>query len=280
MTRKCQFADRNLCAPGDTIAALFVDIDGTCVVCQPYYDGAIEEFATLMKLCRLSTKEQAAETLKAIYYGSMPQRGFERHRFGEAIAETYEALCKAKKRKPEPEIRNICQSIGSRPFFRKPEVFDNCLPVLGRARHNFLMVAVTVGDREAQKYKIRQAGLDAVFDETIITLHENKAEVVREAIADLGINAKFSAFIGNSIRSDGATLTETNFIYLPLESSLARAEDKLPDDTGFDRFLVRDWREVEERGIIRLLRRRQHDMDEDLDTVNSFTGKDCACKSA
>lgn len=277
MARKCHFADRNLCAPGDTIAALFVDIDGTCVVCQPYYDGAIEEFATLMHLCRLCTKEHAKEMLKRVYYGSMPQRGFERHRFGEAIAETYEKLCAEKKKKPAEEIKQICQSIGSRPFFRKPEVFDNCLPVLGRARHNFLLVAVTVGDREAQKYKIRQAGLDAIFDETIITMHENKAVLVREAITDLGINPRYSAFIGNSIRSDGATLAETNFIYLPLESSLARPEDKLPEDTGFVHFDARDWREVEERGIIRLLRQRQSEMDIDVDTVNAFTGKDCSC---
>lgn len=253
MARKCQFADRNLCATGDRIAALFIDIDGTCVVCQPYYDGAIAEFAALMNLCKLATPAVAADTLKQLYYASMPARGFERGRFGEAIAEAYEALCKAKKRRAQKDIVEICKSIGSRAFFRKPEVFDNCLPVLGRARHNFLLIAVTVGDREAQKYKIRQAGLDALFDEVIITDTENKAELVREAIKDMGIDPQFSAFIGNSIRSDGAALSETNFIYLPLEHSLTRPGDKLPE-SQYQSFTANTWREVEERGIVRLRR--------------------------
>lgn len=254
--RKCQSSDRNLCAGGDKIAALFIDIDGTCVVCQPYWDGAFTEFARLMQLAKLGTFDEALGVLKKVYYGSMPMRGFERHRFAEALHEAYVELCQAKRKKQDPIIVELCKSIGSRPFFRKPEVFDHCLPVLARARHNFLLVAVTVGDREAQKYKIRQAGLDALFDHTIITNAENKAELVREAIEDMGIDPNASAFIGNSIRSDGAALSETNFIYLPLELSLSRPGDCLPE-SKFKKFDAKDWREVEERGIVRLLRQRQ-----------------------
>lgn len=256
MARKCNLPGRNLCAPGDTIAALFVDIDGTCTVCQPYFDGALNEFGALMELAGLTTKASAVKVIEKVYYGSMPQRGFERWRLGEAIEEAYLELCKLKGVKPKKDLMSICHSIGSRPFFRQPEVFPNCIPVLTRASHNFFLVAVTVGDREAQKHKIRQAGLDAIFDQTIITLHENKDEMVAEAIEDLGIDPHYSAFIGNSIRSDGVTLSKTNFIYLPLEQSLVRPTDKLPEGTGFTVYNARDWREAEERGIIRLLRRR------------------------
>lgn len=258
--RKCQSADRNLCAGDDKIAALFIDIDGTCVVCQPYWDGAFAEFSKLMLLCKLGTEEEALEILRKVYYGSMPMRGFERARFGEALHEAYAELCLSKRKKQDPVIVELCKSIGSRPFFRKPEVFDHCLPVLARARHNFLLVAVTVGDREAQKYKIRQAGLDALFDHTIITNAENKAELVEEAIEDMGIDPDASAFIGNSIRSDGVCLSKTNFIYLPLETSLSRPGDALPE-SRFRKFDAKDWREVEERGIVRLLRKRQTHME-------------------
>ncbi|HEY9788343.1 MAG TPA: HAD family hydrolase [Candidatus Obscuribacterales bacterium] len=264
MARKCHFPDRNLCCPDDLIAALFIDLDGTCVVCQPYYDGAIDEFGTLMQLCRLATKEEAIQTLRRVYYGSMPQRGFERARFGEAIVEAYHQLC-TKRRPPRKEITAICQSIGSRPFFRPPEVFPGCKPVLSRAQHNFLLVAVTVGDYEVQRYKMKQSGLDPIFDDHIITDTENKPQVVQEFIKDVGIHPQYSGFIGNSMRSDGAVLSVTNVLYLPLESSLARPEDKFPENTGFELFQARNWAECEQRGIMPLFRRRRKAMEETAD---------------
>lgn len=256
MASKCRFPDRNFCAPDGKIAVLFVDVDGTTSKCQPYFDGAIDEFATLMALCGFSRK-LAKETLEQTYYGSMPARGFDRGKLSEAITEAYVKLCRMHKRRVRKDIKAICDRIGSAPFFRDPEMFPNAVAVLGRARHNFYLIAVTVGNREAQKWKIRQGGLDAVFDEVIVTLDENKDDVIREAIEDLNIAPEYSAHIGNSIRSDGAALTETNVIFLPLERSLSRKEDKFPEGSRFKVFHVKDWNEVEVRGITRLLRQRQ-----------------------
>lgn len=256
MTTPCHSADRNMCCPGGKIAALFVDIDGTAMLCQPYFDGAFEEFATVMELLGVP-KETSKKALGDIYYGSMPHRGFERERFPEGIVETYHHLCAEHKLEPRADILPVLERIGNAPFFRKPELFPHALQVLTRAQHNFKLIAVTVGDREVQKYKIRQGGLDAVFDETIITLREGKAELVAEAIEDYNIDPHYSAFIGNSIRSDGVCLSKTNFIFLPLESSLSKNGDKLPENTGFTTFQVTDWRDAEERAIKRLLRRRK-----------------------
>ena len=36
----CRTASRNMCAPQNKIAALFVDIDGTVMECQKYFDRA------------------------------------------------------------------------------------------------------------------------------------------------------------------------------------------------------------------------------------------------
>jgi FMN phosphatase YigB (HAD superfamily) len=251
-----------MCCPGGKIAALFVDIDGTAMICQPYFDGAFEEFATVMELLGVP-RDASKKALGDIYYGSMPHRGFERERFPEGIIETYHHLCTEHKLTPRGDILPVLERIGNAPFFRKPELFPNALQVLTRAQHNFKLIAVTVGDREVQKYKIRQGGLDAIFDETIITLREGKAELVREAIEDYNIDPNFSAFIGNSVRSDGVCLSKTNFIFLPLESSLSKNGDKLPEDTGFKTFEVVDWRDAEERAIKRLLRQRKMAMGDD-----------------
>ena len=251
-----------MCCPGGKIAALFVDIDGTAMICQPYFDGAFEEFATVMELLGVP-RDASKKALGDIYYGSMPHRGFERERFPEGIIETYHHLCTEHKLTPRVDILPVLERIGNAPFFRKPELFANALQVLTRAQHNFKLIAVTVGDREVQKYKIRQGGLDAIFDETIITLREGKEELVREAIEDYNIDPAFSAFIGNSVRSDGVCLSQTNFIYLPLESSLSKNGDKLPADTGFKTFEVVDWRDAEERAIKRLLRQRKMAMGDD-----------------
>ncbi|MBZ0188641.1 MAG: hypothetical protein K8F91_20515, partial [Candidatus Obscuribacterales bacterium] len=147
--------------------------------------------------------------------------------------------------------------IGSAPFFNEPDLFPHALPVLTRARHNFLPVAVTVGSREVQKYKIRQGGFASVFDDIIITLNENKAELVGEFIEDLGVHPHHSAFIGNSVRSDGVTLSKTNFVYLPLETSLAGPNDRFPE-SKFRLFRTENWLDVEERVLNRLIRRRRN----------------------
>ncbi len=260
MKRKCQSADRNYCAPRNKIAALFVDIDGTVAVCQPYFDRGIKEFTHLMSLCGFS-KRAARKALEEVYYGKKPFRGYDRERFGEAIAEAYEHICKKQGVRKDPLISSICQRIGTAPFFQPPELFPNALPVLTRARHNFHIVAVTVGTREVQKYKIGQGGLSSVFDDTIFTLHENKADLVGEFIADNHVCPQHSAFIGNSMRSDGVTLNNTNFVYLPLEISLASPCDKFPENTGFELFKVNNWTDCEERALKRLIRRRRLSME-------------------
>lgn len=268
MKRKCQSADRNYCAPRNKIAALFVDIDGTVAVCQPYFDRGIEEFSHLMSLCGFS-KRAAKKALQEVYYGRKPFRGYDREKFGEAIADAYDHICKKEGVRKDPLVSSICQRIGTAPFFQQPELFPNALPVLTRARHNFLIVAVTVGTREVQKYKIGQGGLSSVFDDTIFTLHENKADLVQEFIEDNNVCPHHSAFIGNSMRSDGVTLNKTNFVYLPLEISLASKCDKFPENTGFELFNAHNWTEAEERAIKRLIRRRR------LASEGFTPGEDC-----
>ena len=250
--KNCRTADRNICAPGNKIAALFVDIDGTVMKCQQYFDDAENEF---WSLCGFNPNH-ARKVLKDVYYGSMPHRGFENHRFAEALAEAYHRICRENGKRRDKLVSAICKRIGSAPFFNKPELFDDVMPVLTRAKHNFLIIAVTVGSRDPQKYKIRQGGLSAVFDDIIITLSENKAQLVEEVMIDRHINPHYSLFVGNSVRSDGATLARTNFAYLPLETSLANAGDAFPQTDCFELFEVRDWAEFEERAINRLVRRR------------------------
>jgi FMN phosphatase YigB (HAD superfamily) len=258
-TNPCVIGERNLCTPGGKIAALMIDMDGTLVVCQDNFDEAFAEFETFMSFIGVP-KQLARETLAKVYNGSMPNRGFERERFPEALIEAYELLAGNHTLTVPPEdienVRSILKGIGSAPYFRKPKLFPHALEVLNRAHDRFMLIAVTVGDYEVQEYKIRQAGLDKLFDYRIITLQEAKDELVEEAMADLNIDPRYSAFIGNSIRSDGICLKKTNLVYLPLESSLPKATDKFPEGTGFTQFNVNNWREAEQRGINRLLRQR------------------------
>ena len=123
----CIIGERNLCTPNGKIAALLIDMDGTTVVCQPYFDEAAEEFATFMSFIGV-TKDVARETLRKVYSGSMPHRGFERERFPEALIETYELLAGNHAVSVPPEdienVRSILKGIGSAPYFRKPKLFS------------------------------------------------------------------------------------------------------------------------------------------------------------
>lgn len=219
------------------------------------FEAAIERFGLLMEMCGFD-KKKAQELLHEIDIGATHSQGFERDRFPRAMAQTYAQLCKETGKEKENWISGICLDIGNSPFFREPKLFANAVAVLGRAHHNFLIIAVTIGNREAQKYKIRQGGLQPLCDELIITPSDNKAERVREAIEDLNIDPALSAFIGNSRRSDGQCLTETNFIYLPLEKGWAFDESDLPPGSPYRSFEAKDWRDAEERAIMRLVRWR------------------------
>lgn len=259
MTRKsCHTADRNYCAPNDKVAALFVDIDGTLLVCERYFQEAREDFGYFMELRGFKAADAIAR-LQEIDRVKAEKEGFERDRFGRSLIECYQHLVKEKRRRfskaDQERDTRILRNIGTSPFFREPELFPNALPVLGRARHNFLIVAVSIGNREAQKYKIKQSGIS--HDHLIVTMRDDKAEFVAAAIEDLKIDPHLSAFIGNSRRSDGACLAVTNFIYLPLEPGWAYDEKDLPKDSCFEVFNVKDWREAEDKAINRLIRRRQ-----------------------
>lgn len=255
MQRECQVPGRNYCAPNGKIAALFVDIDGTCLKCEEYFEQAKRRFEFFMQLCGLDGAAILAQArkLELAYIG---KHGFEREALGKSMCKAYRQACRENGVPVKRHILEICRDIGHSPYFREPELFANTAAVLNRAHHNFYIIAVSIGNREAQKYKVRMAGLDAIFDHIIITQQDNKSQLVGAAIEDLEIDPRYSAFIGNSVRSDGQCLKDTNFIHMPLESwSFDNAQ--LPRGTGFEVFDARDWREAEEMGINRLLLRRQ-----------------------
>lgn len=256
--KKCRFPGRNLCAPGGKVAALLVDLDGTVVVCDPYFARARERFGYLMKTEGFSGEDSIA-LARETYMGYMLSNGAEKDQLALALVHTYKRLCRRAKKKVNPLVLGICEDIGNSPFFRDPIVFPNAAQVLTRARHNFLIIAVTMGNREAQKYKVRQAGMGSIFDYIVITPHDNKPERVRELIKDLDLSPEYSAFIGNSTRSDGACLSEMNFIHIPFEKGVFDNVD-LPVASKYETFSVKDWRNAEERGILRLLMRREQAM--------------------
>jgi FMN phosphatase YigB (HAD superfamily) len=273
--------DRNFCVPDGKIAALFVDIDGTCTVCQPYFDEAAESFAYFMSL-RGFDADQAREHLAKLNHSMTEEGGFERELFGKILIETYRQLVKAQRRRfsasTKAKDEAILRSLGMGPFFREPQVFPNARPVLNRAQHSFLMIAVSIGSRDAQKYKVSAAGLSSVFDYLIVTSRDDKVEIVRQVIEELNIDPHLSAFIGNSPRSDGACLAATNFVLLPLEKGWAFDVSRdLPQDTGFKLYRAADWRDAEERGINGLLRQRKMGK-RATNSKDGAAAKACSCR--
>lgn len=253
----CQPAGRNFVLPNGKIAAAFFDFDGTIAECQPDFDQAKRMFGHFMR--RLGFKKaDAYEVLKRIERETMTKHGFDVHLLGEVMANTYRELCKLNRKRINQDDELICREIGRHPYWKKPREFKDALPVLDRTRRNFLMVLVTIGNREAQKYKARMLGLSSMFDEMIITAESNKSVLIANTIEDCNIDPEHSFMKGNSLKSDVSECAfVTNVIYNPLESA-AHDVAPMPKDTGFDIITVKNWREAEEHGILRFVRRRRY----------------------
>lgn len=251
----CQPPGRNYVLPNGKIAAAFFDFDGTIAECEPDFVRAKDMFWHFMRRLGFNKKD-AAEVFAKIEHDNMNLKGFEVDMLGEAMAATYRALCKKHGKRVNSNDELICREIGRHPYWRKPKEFKDALPVLNRTQHNFLMVLVTIGNREAQKYKAKMLGLQ--FDEMIITAESNKRLLVANAIKDCNIDPRYSFMKGNSAKSDGDVGHVTNMIYNPLETGLKFDEAELPTQTDFEIFVVKNWREAEEQGIMRLVRRRRY----------------------
>src|SRR5262249_51186844 len=159
---------------------------------EPYFEEAKLRFGYFMAL-RGFDRAQALKLVREIELAYVEKHGFERDALSTAMVTTYRRLAKQRRMRTNKADRGICEGIGRSPFFREPELFANAAAVLGRAHHNFRIIAVSIGNREAQKYKIRQAGLATVFDDIIITQRDDKAGLVKAAIEDYGIDPRYSA---------------------------------------------------------------------------------------
>jgi FMN phosphatase YigB (HAD superfamily) len=251
--------DRNYCTPDGKNAALFLDVDGTILECKPLFEEAARSFAHFMAQIGFDGVE-AHKTFRAHNHRFSEEFGFELNVYGDAMVETYRQLVATKRRRFSEERRkideHIVRSIAMSPYFRDPNVFPECGEVLRRAHHNFMLFAVSIGNREAQKYKVHRADLPG-FEDLIFTSRDNKAELVSQVMHDLNISPQYSAFVGNSKRSDGACLAVTNFIYLPIEPGWAFDDGYELPQSKFEVFEAKTWREAEEMGIKRVLRRRR-----------------------
>jgi hypothetical protein len=212
-----------------------------------------------MNMCGLNGRA-VRKLAQKIELEHIEKHGFQRQALAISMAKAYRQACREAGKKPENWIVETCRDIGDRPFFQKPELFKDAAQVLTRVHHNFFIIAVTIGDRDAQQYKIKQAGLRAIFDDVIVTQYDNKSEMVAAAIKAHGISPEYSLFIGNSRRSDGQCLNNTHFLHLPLEGWVFDHAE-LPLDTKFSSTSARNWREAEEKGINDVYRQRQTALD-------------------
>jgi FMN phosphatase YigB (HAD superfamily) len=253
-----RLSGRHFAAPdGNELYALFVDLDGTALVCRPYFQEATRAFKRFMTELGVNGQE-AAKTLEQHDNLNLEHKGFGREPYRKTMLTAYKALTKKHGLKFSDsrmeDHKLIVSGIAKLPFFREPELFPNVVRVLQDARKYFLIIGVTGGSDDAQSHKVREAGLKVVFDHVAIVSRSNKPEQIAKIMSDCGINASLSAHIGNDMRDDVACLQVTNVVHLPLEAS--RRHAKIPQDTGFELFHATSWLDAYHNPIQSLIRRR------------------------
>jgi FMN phosphatase YigB (HAD superfamily) len=243
---------RNYILPNGKVRAWFIDIDGTCMVCQPLHDEGLDCFAHAMHKLLGVDVDKARQLADGIIKEETGVHGFERDIAGKGMVKAYVQLCQELARETNRHEITLMRCIGACAYFRKPVLFDNCLEVLQEARKSFYLVAVTIGNKEAQEHKIKASGLGDVFDTWLVLNKVSKDSAVLDVVRDLNIDPRFSGSMGNSYKSDGVMRNVVHYCHLLLESAFNDSDSKVPH-SEFDFLKAANWSELRSVFLLPLL---------------------------
>jgi putative hydrolase of the HAD superfamily len=190
-------------------AHLLIDADDTLWENTLYYEQATHAFLTFLNHSQLTPDEVQVmlDEVECLMGGSGSVN------FIHSLIETYRRL--AEKEVQEEDIQQIWQFgeiIRTHPL----ELLTGVKETLEYLLPRYDLVLLTKGDREEQKLKVEQSGIEQCFRQVVVVQEKDLATYHR-VVRDLHLDPKQTWMIGNSPRSDinPALSAGLNAVYIP-----------------------------------------------------------------
>lgn len=176
---------------------LYLDLDDTLISTQEIFEATKRECATYIQQQVMTSRKPSIarimETFNAYEQEFIQTHGLRNSRFILSWVETMVFYIGSNKQK-EQEVRHMA----SRVFRTSARRFDDAIPVLEALQEaGYRLHLLTSGEEDTQRYRVKDAGLEAYFD-TITVVSEKTPETYQRLIP----NTENSVMIGNSITAD------------------------------------------------------------------------------
>ncbi|MFZ5595641.1 MAG: HAD family hydrolase [Bacillota bacterium] len=195
---------------------VIIDFDDTLVETAIHFETSRERFKNLMK--ELGFPE--AEVLRILDMKDIEnvksRGGFMKECFPNAMAQTYNHLCRSKNLRPDPGVCRAAEEIGWWVFDQDPGPVSSAVEVLQSLSVDYSLFLATKGDRTIQWRRIQKSGMRQYFKKIYVLNDKTKSEYEHIAMEN-SIDPGSSWVIGNSMKSDinPGILAGFNCIYIP-----------------------------------------------------------------
>ncbi len=179
---------------------LVIDADDTLWEAEIYYEQCIADFGELMATMGFD-REEAERTVDEIERERVPLVGYGPKEFSRNLGLAYERLCERYGRSVDADVSNIVWEMGQVVLKPPMVLLKGVAETLPWLSERFRLILLTKGDQEVQEDKLERSGLAHHF-EGVHVVQEKDAEVLRELMADYGLQPELMWMVGNSPRSD------------------------------------------------------------------------------
>jgi putative hydrolase of the HAD superfamily len=184
---------------------LIFDLDDTLIDTSDVYWKARTSFGKKL-LKEFSEKENIDEKtiineFERIDSLNMKTWGFNPHRYGKTMFDTYDFFCKKFDHKPVPETLSHIHLCGNIIVNEIPKPINGAKHLLDWAVQQYKLVLITRGEDSFQKLKLNKLGMRQYFS-LVEVVSKKDASVFERTLNITGYQSKNTWIIGDSIKSD------------------------------------------------------------------------------
>ncbi|MGG1677034.1 HAD family hydrolase [Neobacillus sp. NRS-1170] len=200
---------------------LIMDLDDTLIHCSKYFKESKNKFADqMLDWFHSATKEEILQKQLEIDLKNVEEFGLHSSLYPESLVLTYKYFCvKYGRGITDCEVEHI-HSIGQSVFQIDVQPFPYLYEVLERLQddgHDLYLF--TGGDKENQRRKIDQLGLENYFEQRVFIFEHKNSDALQLVLDEIKTEKNSTWMVGNSLKTDIKPAIDLgiNAIHIPAE---------------------------------------------------------------